>query len=264
MKRNLLSFIIFSDFGIFSKPDITETKLTYDLIPKPSVLGILGALIGLEGYRKKKENPEFIAKLSGIRIGVTPLKLKKGSIPPYKKSDFENNYLPFRKEFIQFNNYHGYGSYEPGGNLIVNEQILINPAYRIYLEKGTVQDSIFAQLKKNLQENRAHFMPYMGKNEFPLNIIYEGEYEYREITDKIETKFKTIVFNDILAKDEIDLVVDANLDFFFYQNYPIGLKDNQYIFKTVVFSNSEFLVKKTVNDEYILVSDENGETIFLF
>ncbi|MHA1204712.1 MAG: type I-B CRISPR-associated protein Cas5b [Candidatus Heimdallarchaeum aukensis] len=264
MKRNLLSFIIFSDFGTFSKPDITETKLTYDIIPKPSVLGILGALIGLEGYREKKQNPEFIDKLSGIRIGITPLKLKKGSKAPYKDSDFENSYSPLRKEFIQFINFHGYGSYETGGNLIVNEQILIKPAYRIYLEKGTAQDNIFAQLKKNLQENRAHFMPYMGKNEFPLSIIYEGEYEYKEITSETETRFKTIVFNDIVAKDETDLIVNADIDFFFYQNYPIGFRENQYVFKTVVFSNSEFLVKETITHEYILVSDENGETIFLF
>ncbi len=51
MRRKLISFDLQGDFGFFRKPDVNDgIQLGYNLIHKPSVLGLLGAIIGLQGY----------------------------------------------------------------------------------------------------------------------------------------------------------------------------------------------------------------------
>ena len=52
--QRLISFDIQADFGFFKKPDYNDgVLLTYNMLHKPALLGILGAIIGLRGYRKK-------------------------------------------------------------------------------------------------------------------------------------------------------------------------------------------------------------------
>ena len=53
--QRLISFDIQADFGFFKKPDYNDgVLLTYNMLHKPALLGILGAIIGLRGYRKKE------------------------------------------------------------------------------------------------------------------------------------------------------------------------------------------------------------------
>jgi len=48
--QTLISFDVAGDFGFFRKPDTNDgIQLSYNLIHKPSVLGILGAIAGLAG-----------------------------------------------------------------------------------------------------------------------------------------------------------------------------------------------------------------------
>lgn len=53
--QRLISFDIQADFGFFKKPDYNDgVLLTYNMLHKPALLGILGTIIGLRGYRKKE------------------------------------------------------------------------------------------------------------------------------------------------------------------------------------------------------------------
>ena len=60
-----LSFKLSGKFAFFKKPDVNkEVYFSYNNIPKPTLLGLLGAIIGLGGYAKECElgnrnNPEF-------------------------------------------------------------------------------------------------------------------------------------------------------------------------------------------------------------
>ncbi|MDD3772535.1 MAG: CRISPR-associated protein Cas5, partial [Weeksellaceae bacterium] len=52
--EKLISIDLKADFGFFRKPDTNNTiNLSYNIIHKPAILGILGAIIGLEGYTEK-------------------------------------------------------------------------------------------------------------------------------------------------------------------------------------------------------------------
>ncbi|MCF6301399.1 MAG: type I-B CRISPR-associated protein Cas5, partial [Proteobacteria bacterium] len=96
---------------------------TYNIIHRPALLGIFGAVVGLGGlyqaYSKNLHIPEYWEKLHKIKLAVVPLNSKKGL---------------YDKTVVEYNNSVGYASQEQGGNLIIKEQILINPNYRIYLK----------------------------------------------------------------------------------------------------------------------------------
>ena len=117
----------------FRKPDVNVyAYFTYNNIHKPALLGLLGAVIGLGGYTQLFEKnrdlkkgslgyddgyPEFYEKLQYLKVSITPLA--------------PNGY--FSKKIQVFNNSVGYASFEQGGNLVVLEQWLENPAWQIMI-----------------------------------------------------------------------------------------------------------------------------------
>lgn len=62
----LVSFDVSSDFGFFKKPDINEFSLTYNLPPKPVILGIIGSVLGMNGLDKQYEETLQLKELLNI------------------------------------------------------------------------------------------------------------------------------------------------------------------------------------------------------
>jgi len=151
--ERLISIDLKASFGFLKKPDINEgIYLTYNLLHKPGLLGILGAVAGLEGYKYKDELPEYYKQLKRMKVAIRPLNAERGIFP---------------KTVVRFNNSVGYASHEQGGNLIVDEQILIRPSFRCYLMLGKEQD-LHENIGARLQNHQAEFVPYLGKNEHSL------------------------------------------------------------------------------------------------
>ena len=77
-----LKFELKSNMAIIKKPDSNETYYTYNFPHKIMLLGLLGAIIGLNGYnyysfqksigKEVKEIPEFYDKLKNLKIGILP------------------------------------------------------------------------------------------------------------------------------------------------------------------------------------------------
>ena len=151
--KKIISIDFYADFGMLKKPDTNEpVYLTYNMLHKPAVLGILGAIIGLSGFKERGKLPEYYNKLKDLPIGIMPLCHDKGN---------------FQKNIITYNNSTGLASKETGGNLMVTEQTLVAPAYRCFLmlEMG---NEFHVSIDNHLSSNNAEFIPYLGKNEFSL------------------------------------------------------------------------------------------------
>ncbi|WP_418180861.1 type I-B CRISPR-associated protein Cas5b [Aliarcobacter lanthieri] len=232
-----ISFEISGKTAIFKKPDVNSyAYFTYNNIHKPALLGILGAIIGLDGYTKLHDNnrglkegklgfnsgfPEFYEKLKDLKVSIIPLS--------------KNGY--FSKKIQTFNNSVGYASQELGGNLIVREQWIENPKWQIIiLENSTTE---YEKIKEYLLNKKAVYIPYLGKNDHIANI------------DKV----KEIELNENLYLDEglyIDslFIKDGKIDgfqkgeetpFIFQEVSPISLQKDFhfYEYKTLCFTNCE-------------------------
>ena len=121
------------------------------------LLGLLGAIIGLNGYnyyslqkslgKTVSEIPEFYDKLKSLKIGIVP----------------EINKENFSRKIQAFNNSVGYASKEEGNNLIVNEQWLENPSWTIYILENNMDE--YKKIKDYLANKKCEYIPYVGKND---------------------------------------------------------------------------------------------------
>jgi len=174
--KKLISFTIKAEKGFLKKPDINDgIYLTYNMLHKPAILGILGAIIGLDGYKENGVLPEYYEELKDIPVGVQPIGAEKGN---------------FQKTKITYNNTTGFASNETGGNLIITEQTLIKPSYKIFLLLDLEKENE-NKLYNNIKEQKAEYLPYLGKNDYSLwwdkEVVEEYEWEKK---DKFDQPFK--------------------------------------------------------------------------
>src|SRR5690554_3835995 len=115
--EKLVSIDLEADFGFFRKPNTNEgIAMSYNMLHKPGLLGILGAILGLEGYQKRGVLPEYYKQLHSLKVGIAPLRDERGN---------------FSKTTIVYTNTVGYANKD--GNFIAYENILIRPSYRIFV-----------------------------------------------------------------------------------------------------------------------------------
>ncbi|MBA9075711.1 CRISPR-associated protein Cas5 [Rufibacter quisquiliarum] len=248
-QEKLISIDLRGDFGFLKKPDYNEGMLlSYNMLHKPALLGILGAIIGLGGYQKKGELPEYYQVLNDIPVGIAPL---EGS---HEKGNFI-------KSSVKYSNTVGYANKD--GNLLVEETMLIKPAYRCFLLLN-LEKPAQAKLYDYLKTGQAEFVPYLGKNEYHAwwldgegNITFR-EYEFQlEATSssdlKILTAFrKTItlkyerVEDDFMSASNPFEFVFTPTSFAYFERLPAGFHAQLFQYHLEDFTYSNFPLKKGV------------------
>lgn len=221
-QEKLISFDLRADFGFLKKPDYNEGMLlSYNMLHKPALLGILGAIIGLAGYQKKGEFPQYYQLLKDIPVGIAPLEgcHEKGN---------------FIKSSVKYSNTVGYANKD--GNLLVEETILLKPAYRCFLLL-TVENPEQAKLYENLQTGQAEFIPYLGKNEYQAWWLNEEgdntfrEYEFKAgATSADKLQLYTLFRKTITVKESIE-----------EENSASDYNPFEFVFKPEIFAYFERL-----------------------
>lgn len=252
MGRNkLVSFDLKADFGFFKKPDINDIYLTYNMLHKPALLGILGAIVGLQGFQENSILPVYYQKLKHLKVGISPLNNLNGN---------------FTKHFVKYTNTTGMASNEEGGNLIIEEQVLIKPKYRCYLLLNP-EDELENSLYSNLKDYRAEFLPYMGKNDFSAWWENFKEYESFEVFDfdkdyKIATLFrKEEAVSDYLVKAMGFAAMGKEPVSLYFEKLPVAYNETlyQYKYADFVYSHGARFRKDmeiSTGDFYTIGSDQ--------
>ena len=242
--KQLVSFTIKAEFGMFKKPDINDKIfVSYNMIHKPYLLGILGAIMGYNGHNQNQDRskmPEYYEKLKDIKVAIAP--------------SSENGGI-FKKEFIIFNN-------TTNGSITnITEQTLVNPAYRIYLELDDKKDK---ELIAKLEKNESIFPPYMGKNEFTL---WWDNFKIHDKFEKIESKEKFEI-KTIIKKPENFVLKNSGYKerttnyFYLFERLPIGFDEQlkQYNYHEFLYTNAVFKTNSSLENLY--ESDEGVICLF--
>jgi CRISPR-associated protein Cas5h len=208
--QKLISIDLKADFGFFRKPDTNGTvNQSYNMIHKPALLGILGAIIGLEGYKEFGRLPQYYEILKDIKVGIEPIGDEKGV---------------FKKTTIKYTNTVGYAN--KGSTFLTEEAVLINPGYRIYMLLD-MEDSHQGLLYERLKAGEAEYLPYFGKNEFGVcydNYDLKRGSSFREdypieqsVYDGKLYEIKSIFCKSIVVRNSVDDGADdfTDIDFDF-------------------------------------------------
>ena len=232
--QKLISFDLKAEMGFFKKPDINDgIYLTYNMLHKPALLGILGAIIGLKGYEKKGIMPEYYSRLEHLKIAIQPLDIDKGN---------------FQKGTISYNNTTGFASTEAGGNLIITEQVLLHPAFRCFLRLN-LKNETEKKLYDHLWSYQSEYIPYMGKNEF--GAWWNNTKIYSDVIpfgfDRVYSIASLFMKNEAVSQyvaRSLSLVGMGHEEpvFLYFERLPIGFDTtlHQYKYGDFVYSNASF------------------------
>jgi len=257
--KKLISFDLKADFGFLKKPDTNEPiYITYNMLHKPALLGIMGAITGLKGFkvvletgRKKKRTyiPEYYDVFNKVKVGIQPLNSENG------------NYM---KTVIRYNNSVGYASREQGGNLLIDEQTLIKPSYRCFLLLE-MENPIEAKLYHNIENNEAEYLPYLGKNDFSIWWDNFQKYDYEHFNPNCKSfKLASLFLKEETLKDGVKYLrgfkpkPSVTSKFMYFENLPIGynLDLMQYDIKPFAFTDWDLEQDYQVNDTYKLSNEK--------
>ena len=241
-----LKFKLSGKSAFFKKPEVnTYCYFTYGNIHKVALLGIFGSIIGYNGYgdvknfmqdtkRKKKQPlkpsyPDFYEKLVSLKIAITPL-TKTGVI---------------NKKVQRFNNSVGYASAEQGGNLIVKQQWLENPAWQIYL---LLDSPLAVQIKDKIAAHQCEYYPYLGSNDHFADItdisveqLQEVQPEYLKLNClAMQDNFSVRVLSGYeKRKLYYQGIKDVYMTFKYQETLPYELDayTNNYILKNFIYTD---------------------------
>lgn len=231
----LVSIDLEADFGFLRKPDTNDgITMSYNMLHKPALLGIFGAILGLEGYQRRGLLPEYYQQLQSLKTGIAPLGDDNGN---------------FAKTTIVYTNTVGYANKD--GNFIAYENTLIKPSYRVFI---ALSDS--HPLHEYLKKGKAEYIPYLGKNEFPVWWTNFREYPLKELEAGADFEVKTLFLKkDVVnikkekkASSVHDFFSSLSNSFFYFERLPVGFqeyetrrgKEFQYELKPFTYTNARF------------------------
>lgn len=213
--------------AFFRNPDLNvpdgDMYFSFPHIHKIAVAGILGAVIGLHGYRLQgdADYPEFWKGLGSLEIAVIP------------------DRAIFKKKLIECTNTTGFANEEPknGLSMVYKEQWLMGTAesplkWTVYVKDDGSE--LFEQVCDALMGNNAVYMPYLGNNHHFCDI---NDVEMVDIspveTDSIDSFFAV---GDNVCIGEMNGRQKA-----IYVQYmmPVGLvkKVNHYMYTQLALTN---------------------------
>ncbi len=250
--QKLISIELYADFGMLKKPDTNEpVYLTFNMLHKPALIGILGAIIGEGGFKEKRKLPDYYLKLKNLKVGIQPLNHENGN---------------FQKTVITYNNTTGMASKEQGGNLMVTEQTLVAPAYRCYF-LFDLENEIHQKADINLSKYYAEYLPYLGKNEF--SVWWKNYTVYDNIEDfdfTKEYKVRSIFYKNEAVSGHIAKALGRAMReelknrFVYFERLPISYyeiasKHYQYEYADFVYTNARFTSDLQIDNLKVVDND---------
>lgn len=213
VKLNALKFTLNGTTAHFKKPQVNSINLTYTHIHKVALLGILGNLIWLGGWRSKAKNehPEFYSKLSGLEISIVPDK---------------HIFYKGVKHYCNTTGFANKDGKNAGSSLMVREQFLINPSWDVYIKESGCSE--FSLIKEYILEQKSFGTLYLGKTHHPANVE----------NGKMICIDKVCGINRIDSLFDLNKIVVGNARKLFMEYLPVGLDENcNYTYKEMGVSD---------------------------
>ncbi len=258
LKKNNNKFIVFdiySDYGHFRKYYTTSSPLTFSIIPRTAIIGIISAIIGIpkdiygnnnnEYFELMKPENTIIAlsllnPINKVRLGLNLLDCKSDGQRTRIFQDISKLKEPINTYRTQ-----------------VNIEFLKDPKYRIYI---SIEDkNLYQKLKYNLLNKLAVFTPYMGLSFCLLNYQYINEYEIIDIKENYNSKFNTIIDIDNLENLELNLELENK--FYMKEKVAYLMDSNRQTikYKDFLFENNAKTIKATLKNALILKDSNNSQ-----
>lgn len=229
--KNVLVFDIWGDLGHFRKPYTTTSPLSFAFPPRPTLAGIISAIIGLG---KSEYAGSFMKKDANIGLSI---------LKPVKKIRISQNLIDTKtaKLFSRIKQ-----------RTQIRIEYVREPKYRIYFQHRDAK--LFESLKRLLIMHESVFTLSLGLSELLANFQYIGEFNLEQ-----KTNHEPIAIHSVVPAQATEVMFEEGKEYF-SANIPLEMDSNRIVtqFGTVLYErNGKPLFAKT---EYYY-NVENGERI---
>lgn len=240
MNSSVLIFDLWGDLGHFKKPYTTTSPLSFAFPPRPTLAGIISALIGLG----KQEYAEFF-KIKNANIGL-------GIINPVKKMRISHNLIN-TKNAVQFSRIkHGV----KGARTQIRFEYVKDPKYRVYFQHS--DQNIFKRVKTCLENHESVYSVSLGLSELLANFEYIGEFGCAE-----DSSTGPVMINSIIPSNKMnDFTIETGKEYF-VENMPVEMDKQRIVtlFGSFIYERNGNPIQAMITTKYYKA--ENGDT-FLF
>ena len=229
--NSVLVFDLWGDLGHFKKPYTTTSPLSFAFPPRPTLAGIISAIIGLG----KKEYPNYFLK-KDANIGLRLLR-------PVKKIRMSQNLIDTKKAQL-FSRIRQ--------RTQIRFEYLKDPKYRIYFQH--MDTELYDRLKSLLATHECVYTVSLGLSELLANFEYIGEFNLERETNKEATTIHSVV------PDQATEVVFEEGKEYFSVNIPLEMSNERIVtqFGTVLYERNGKPLLATTEFHFKV---ENGERI---
>lgn len=154
----VLTFKVWAPYAHFRRPYTTRSPATFSIPPRPTILGMLGAIMGLD----KERYPEHLKYVKiGVRVNGEIRKIRT----TINLMDTKDNKLVQRTQMLH--------------------EFISDPKYTIAV---TAEEKILEGLYERLANRRFHYTPYLGTAQHIARIYEPTINEFSEVSE-VETTY---------------------------------------------------------------------------
>ena len=178
--KSFLIFDISGEYGHFRKFNTTTSPLTYGIPTPTAIMGVMGAILGVEREDSKgriKKGQESLRKFFSANRTAIAIQV----LNPVKRVNVGFNLLDTGAPQTFFN---------VTNRTQIEYELLKNPRYRIYLWWDHAEKD---KLKERLQNKSYHFSPYIGLSQYTADVNWVAEKEGRLVDQKDYLPFQTVI-----------------------------------------------------------------------
>ena len=158
MSSWLVVFELSGEYGHFRKFNTTTSPLTYPIPTRTALIGLLGAVLGIERETAPGRFPAnavpvqelFASRVCGVAVQL---------LAPVKKVNIGFNLLDTGNSFFEI---------KKSGRTQIEFELLKNPAFRVFVQHQ--DEALFDKLAGQLTSNAHHFTPYLGLSQFTATL----------------------------------------------------------------------------------------------
>ncbi|MDP2989320.1 MAG: CRISPR-associated protein Cas5 [Kiritimatiellota bacterium] len=158
--------IIKGNWGHFKKPETNNNPLSHDLITKTALIGLIGAVLGIEREEMKSKFPQLSEDLLyGVQLLSPVKKISWG----FTSRTAINPTAAGTPKYFEF---------------------LKDPSFLVSIAlKNEQSNSLFENFKISIKQEQAIYPPVLGWHNCPADLKWESEGEFSEIKKgEFETK----------------------------------------------------------------------------
>jgi CRISPR-associated protein Cas5h len=222
--REILIFNISGEYGHFRKFNTTTSPLTYSIPPRTAIIGIIGAILGIE---REEDNNKFKPDVIPLQeqFGKSNAEIAIQIINPIKKKNVCFNLIDTKHSFFNIKN-----------RTQIEFELLQDVEYRIFFSFS--QKDIFETVTERIKNKNHHFTPYLGLSQFTASIEFVDVVN-AEIKKKDEFAEFVSVINLSKVKESDNVKFDYD-----YSHYTANIMPVEMDRERNVLEYSEILFEK--------------------